>query len=928
MFVEEGLIATFPDSNTNPMLNKHYQIPFLLSIKTHACWLILLTGLFSLAGPEKGFSQIPDTSSITGINYTDSTITIAASQKYQTHFFGRLILGSHYRKVWSAPVTVPYLDIAHLKGGLTPLKMGGGLQTKSLRFLGADSNQYVIRTIDKDPSKTVAAEFRNTIVTDVIQDQISASHPYAFLVVADLSKAANIYHTNPRIFYVPDDPNLGAFRNDFKNRMVMFEERELTNASVEEGLTGFTKVKNTFDVYDAIHKNADNYVDEKFLLRSRLFDMMIGDWDRHEDQWLWAEFRQPDGRKMYRPIPRDRDQAFFTFDGVLPTIASLNVAATKKMQRYRPMPLSVDWFNFNGRNVDHNLLTRMTREDWKDMADSMLITITDQDIDKAFKVLPDTVYKLSAPEIIKTLKSRRNNLPIIADKYYEFLAKNVTVVGTNKQDYFLVKRSAPDITDISVYQYKDGVKGNLFYHRTFSRDETKQIQLYGLNSDDVFHVEGKAPGSPLLRIIGGKGNDTIVDQSSVGGFGKKTKVYDTKEGNFLSLGKEAGNKTSNDTAFNSYSPRTYTYNHKLFFPFFGYNADDGILLGAGLSAVTYGFKKGPCLPGDPCYSTAPYASRQTVGGDIAFKTLAFNFFYRGDFTDVIGRLDLNIQVKIKAPNSRYNFFGFGDTTKIIYPKEKYRLGVNDIQLFPALEAGNQNKIQFLFGPLFTQSRVTTDTTTTDTSLTFHDIFPDLSGVSLERKRFLGFNTQLVYEPFQPDSQPKFEVRFLVNLGYLKQIESSAINFGFVRGYVALFYNFYSSKLRTPVLTIATRFGGGYNYGDYEFYQANIIGGRSSENVRGFLGERFAGRSSLYNNLEARLRLFHFNAYFFPADFGIVGLMDNGRVWEDGENVNVIHTGYGGGLWISPFSLAVLTATYSFSDDQTNGLLNVKLGWWF
>jgi hypothetical protein len=190
----------------------------------------------------------------------------------------------------------------------------------------------------------------------------------------------------------------------------------------------------------------------------------------------------------------------------------------------------------------------------------------------------------------------------------------------------------------------------------------------------------------LIRIIGGKGNDTIVDQSSVGGFGKKTKVYDTKEGNFLSLGKEAGNKTSNDTAFNSYSPRTYTYNHKLFFPYFGYNADDGVLLGAGLSAVTYGFKKGPCLPGDPCYSTAPYASRQTFGGDIAFKTLST--LLPGDFTDVIGRLDLNIQVKIKYqfPVQLFGLEHHQDGTK-----EKYRLGVNDIQLFPALKGGNQIK---------------------------------------------------------------------------------------------------------------------------------------------------------------------------------------------------------------------------------------------
>jgi hypothetical protein len=91
---------------------------------------------------------------------------------------------------------------------------------------------------------------------------------------------------------------------------------------------------------------------------------------------------------------------------------------------------------------------------------------------------------------------------------------------------------------------------------------------------------------------------------------------------------------------------------------------------------------------------------------------------------------------------------------------------------------------------------------------------------------------------------------------------------------------------------------------------------------------------LYNNFEARLKLFHFNAYFFPADFGIIGLIDNGRVWveddpstDDGTS-NKIHTGYGGGIWMNPFGIAVLSATYAFSEDEESGLLNIKLGWWF
>jgi hypothetical protein len=29
--------------------------------------------------------------------------------------------------------------------------------------------------------------------------------------------------------------------------------------------------------------------DEDEYIKARLFDMLIGDWDRHYDQWRWAE---------------------------------------------------------------------------------------------------------------------------------------------------------------------------------------------------------------------------------------------------------------------------------------------------------------------------------------------------------------------------------------------------------------------------------------------------------------------------------------------------------------------------------------------------------------------------------------------------------------------------------------------------------------
>lgn len=842
-------------------------------------------------------------------NYSDSVIVRAASDKYHAQFIGRLLLGNHYRAVWSAPISMQYLDMQHMKGGLTPQKRGGGFQTLSLRLLGGDSNQYVIRTIDKDPSKTVSGVFRNTIITDAIQDQISASHPYGFLVAAELAKPAGIYHSNPMVLYVPDDPALGDFREVFKHQVVLFEERELNNAGVEEGLSGFRKVTGTFDLYNILLKSSDNFVDEKFVLRSRLFDMMIGDWDRHEDQWRWAQFNLPDGRKMFRPIPRDRDQAFFNFDGILPAYASLNVQSTRKMQRYKSMPLSTKWFNYGARYFDHNFLTRMTRSDWLQCADTLRQLLSDDDIETAFRIWPDTIYKLTAPEIMQTLKARRDNLPAIAGQYYSFLARKVTVTGTNKPDYFEIKRTDPGQTEVTVYQWKNGVKGRPFYQRTFTKSETGELILYGLGDDDFFDVSGKSGHNTLLRLVGGEGSDSVVDRSQTAGWGKRTKVYDSDAGSYLNAGTEASDHTSADTVFNSYTTKSYEYNFNGFFPVFGYNTDDGVFLGASVTRTTQGFKK------------FPYKSKQSFDGEAAMKTGAFHFGYKGDFTDVIGKLDLNVSANVYAPNYRQNFFGYGNETKQEFPVEDYKLRINQMLLYPALEAGGEDDVRFLFGPIYQQARLSPDTIDN-----FSEVFPTLSADNISRKHYLGINTQLTYQPFRKDTMPRFETSFLVNTGYLKQTEDNTVNFGFLRGFISMYYHFYDRHGERLVL--ATRFGGGYNLGDFEFYQANIIGGRSNQNVRGLRGERFSGRSALYNNLEARLKLFHFNAYIFPADIGVIGLLDNGRVWIDDDASNVIHTSYGGGVWLNPFGLAVLSATYAVSDDEPHGLFNIKLGWWF
>src|SRR5690606_11510311 len=56
--------------------------------------------------------------------------------------------------------------------------------------------------------------------------------------------------------------------------------------------------------------------------------------------------------------------------------------------------------------------------------------------------------------------------------------------------------------------------------------------------------------------------------------------------------------------------------------------------------------------------------------------------------------------------------------------------------------------------------------------------------------------------------------------------------------------------------LATRFGYGKNFGDYEFFQAHYLGGK--ENLRGYHNNRFAGRTKMFNNTELRFRIADFN----------------------------------------------------------------------
>ncbi len=511
------------------------------------------------------------------------SITVVAASYYTANSFKKWLLGKNYRDEWTAPVSVKVFDIAKEKGGLKPVQRGGGFQSKSLRLENAGGRQYVLRSIEKYPDKVLPEEFRQTFVKDVIVDGISASYPYAALSVPPLATAGGVPHASPVLRYVPDDPRLGQYRTDFANSLCIFEEREPGDQE---------KTYSTAKMLEKLQEDNDNKIDQHAVLRARILDMFIMDFDRHEDQWRWGADENDKG-KTYYPIPRDRDQAFFVNNGFLPSFIS-KPWIQPKFQGFKAHAKNINTFNFNARYFDRSFLNELSENDWSEAVDAFLPLMSDSVIEMAMKQQPKELSAYSEKKIIETLKQRRQYLAEEMLQYYKFLAKEVDIAGTDKNELFEISRNDDGSVKVIVYKInKEGEPNRKLYERLFIPSETREIRLFGLGADDKFEIKGQSRKTICLRIIGGTGND-IVDNTDNNTAASRTKIYDlnTEENKITGEGKWK-NKLSDQPEVNQLDRRAYQYNILAPSISVAYNPDDGVFLGMALKYTRHAFRKKP-----------------------------------------------------------------------------------------------------------------------------------------------------------------------------------------------------------------------------------------------------------------------------------------------------------------------------------------------
>jgi len=444
-----------------------------------------------------------------------ATVRVAAGPQYARGAVWQFFWGAHYRDLWALPVTAPVLRLATFApGGLNPVQAGGSYQSHTLRLRAADGHQYVLRSVDKDASAALPVGWKRWLLGGLMRDQTSVGLPYGAYVAAALAEDVGVYHANPRLVYLPDDPRLGKFRADYANALYLLEERPESDQRRVASFGHSPEVVNTARMLTDLRQRPSAQVAARAYLRARLFDIWLGDWSRREDQWRWASFRQA-GRVSYRPIPRDRDQAFFLFDdGVLTRVVSWFLPKFRSFHA-RIRPGTVEGLTTTARALDRTLLAPLSADDFRQEADSLQKRLPDAAIAAALKAGPLETQAVLIARLGPPLRTRRAQLPAVAERYYEILAKEAWVVGTDQAERFIISGAGAGRLRVQLLARRPHQPDSLVSERTYNRHDTLRLDLYGLGGDDIFEVRGPLSAGPAVRIYDGAGHDRVLSASNV-----------------------------------------------------------------------------------------------------------------------------------------------------------------------------------------------------------------------------------------------------------------------------------------------------------------------------------------------------------------------------------------------------------------------------
>ncbi|WP_430614956.1 metallophosphoesterase [Flavobacterium sp. JP2137] len=820
----------------------------------------------------------------------------------------RYFWGAHYRAYYGMDIAAPALYLEDLHGGLSPKISGGGNQSLSLRLLSGEGKEYVMRGVRKSASRFVqSAVFKDQYVEESIKgtfaerfiyDFYTTAHPFTPFIVGDLSEALGIYHTNPELYYIPKQPALGRYNALYGNELYMIEERPTDGHEDEESFGNAEVIISTDDVMNKLRKDEKYRIDDAAYLKARLFDMLIGDWDRHADQWRWAEFKDGDA-VIYKPIPRDRDQAFAKIDGALLSLIK-KLPPLRHMQSFKEDFPAARWMNKTAFPMDIDFLKNKTEAEWVAQAREIESQLTDAHIEAAFAKLPVEVQDAEMRRIIKTLKVRRAKLADFAQAYYRALAQTAIVKGTDKKDRFTLTRLADGAVQLEHYRSKKSGEEKIF-ERTYNPAETDEIWVYGLDDEDAFLVTGSSKASIKIRLIGGQNHDSFQIDNN-----RNLIVYDYKTKKNTVVANNAVRTVFSDRYdLNNYDYRKVPLAVNMLLPNAGYNPDDGVKLGINFSSVRSNFVQDP------------FTTKHTFKANYSFETKGLDATYKGFFANATDSWMFAVEAKATSPNFAQNFYGYGNETHF-FDEEKgddhKRVRIESYQLKPAYRYEGSLGGMFEIAASFEALKVEKSSGRFVTEST--EVSPEV----FRFQQYLGAQINYDYERYNSKSKPTLGFGFHWESGWKYNLDQRDKQFGFIN--TSVHFNVPIDRLERFVWASKFKYKARLDNG-YDFYHAATLGG--NDELRGFRPERFTGKQALMHSSDLRWNIAEINGGLVPMQYGMLIGFDLGRVWNPGEVSDKWHNSYGLGIWVNAIESLTLQTSYFRSEDGGRFVFGLGFG---
>lgn len=819
---------------------------------------------------------------------TDSVVT-AADSGHAAGPVHRFFFGSGYRDLWVKPIKVPVLDLARFDGGLRPTEAGGGFQTKSLRLANGVGREWAFRSVAKDARSILPEGLRNSFLVGIVNDQISHAHPGGALVVPPLASAIGILHAQPQLAVMPDDPRLGEFRAEYAGMLGIIEEFMDNLPDDKPGFAGSDDIVNSVDLLEELRADPAVRIDAHDFLKARLLDLLINDWDRHKDQWRWAKLERR-GRTWWVPIPRDRDNALFWFDGLLPSIARM---AAPKLIPFGSR-ISLKGLTVSSRELDNAILAPLDSAAWDSIATFVMAQITDSTIIAAEARIPPE-YRPEREELVAgRLISRRNGLRTVALQFYSKLARVVDIHGTDERDLARVVHHDDGAVTVELLDGREADASEApYFSRRFVPGQTSEVRVYLHGGNDSVAASGPQRTQVLVRVIGGEGENESGDTGALARlyefegppvevtYGPDTlfdrRPWRIEEGDTLPPLPDRGGKATPLVDLRYYS-------------------DLGLVTSVGMDMYRYAFR------------TWPYARRTRVELDHAGAPADTRLRIAADFRREGGGLRPTFRA-LASGLELLRWYGPGNETARTAGGKANRIehGRYGAELMVAADVLGGT---FELGPAVQYAR------TDAAQPAFTGGAPYGTG---DVGQVGGRARWRVDSRGESDDAPS-GVRLTLEGAAWPAAWDLDEAFGTLGADAVTYLS--AGTAFEPVL--ALRAGGRKAFGTFPFYESSFLGGVTT--LRGFDEQRFAGDAMAYGGAELRLALFDVN-FLVPLEFGVHGIADAGRVWSEGEDSDDWHHAFGGGFSLGLDRPAgVLSVTLADSDERTG--VYIELGFTF